>query len=190
MAGTGRHAIGRRVQIRLGSDQQLAPGSQLRFIGLECAVPFDAEQDEVRRRQITPAHFDAEPVDDLLALPESCGIHQPHRPTEDIGVRLDGIASGARCLRHQRPAGAEQGVEEGGLPGIGPAGEHHQRAFAEPLAGGRGRDEPLDSPAHVRRALRDALDRHRAVVLLGKIDLVAEHRLEVEQGLAQLAEAP
>ena len=59
------------------------------------------------------------------------------------------------------------------LPGVGPAGEHQQRALPQPLGRGRGREQPLDlRPRTSSSCAGDPRGRHGPVVLPGKVDVV------------------
>ena len=66
---------------------------------------LDAEQHQVGRREVAPAHLDAQPVDPVGRIPQPGGVHQPDRPAEKIGVRLDRVARRAGNLGHQRALG-------------------------------------------------------------------------------------
>ena len=142
--------------------------------GARRTARLDAEQHQVGRGEIAPAHLHAEPVDPVGRVPEPGGVHQPDRPAEEIGVRLDRIARRAGDLGDQCAVGAEQRIEQRRLAGVGPAGQDQQRALAEPLGGGRRRragarsGRPTSSSCAAMRARRN-----RAIVLAGKIDVVA-----------------
>src|SRR5437867_11905611 len=75
---------------------------------------------QLRRRDILSAHLDSPPLDAILALPQSRGLHEPARKAFEHRVRLDDVSRVAWDLRHDVALGAEQRLEERRLPRVGP----------------------------------------------------------------------
>jgi hypothetical protein len=186
-ACSGYHGDGKSVrsfwcQIEFGTYQQRGAGfCDGRFVASDLPARLDAEQDQIRGRQVAATYFHPEPVDFVPGVPEARGVHQPYRPAEKIDMDLDRVARGARDLGHQGALTPQQGVEEGGLSRIRPPGEYEQSSFPEPLGCWRGVHQVLDLRRHGTDLGRDSLGCDRTVVFLGEVDVVAQQCLDLEQ---------
>ena len=101
---------------------------------------------------------------------------------------LDRVARGTGSGCHDGSVGAEEGVEERGLAHVGGTGQDDESAGSEPFPGGGGRQKARHLLLQFGHPDRDPGRRDRAIVLLGKVDVVPQQRLHVEQGAPELGE--
>ena len=148
-----------------------------------------AVEHEVRRREVFLADLDSKPLNPLANIPQSRRIHQAERKALDHGVRLDGVARGAGDLGHDCALGTEQRVEQGRFAGVGPACDHEQRAFAQPFALGSGLQEIGYAVTHNAPRISHAFRRDGTLILLGKVDVIGQQRVEFQDLAAERRQA-
>ena len=113
------------------------------------------------------------------------GVHQPNRPPVACGARFHRVPGRAGQLGDQGALRPEQCIEQRRLSGIRPPCEHHERACTQALGARRRGEQAAHVVAQCRMPGTQRLGRHRAVVLVGKIDLVREERLQFHGAIAQ-----
>jgi hypothetical protein len=105
-------------------------------------------------------------------------------------VGLDGVAGSAWDLGDQRAFVAEKRVEERRLAGVGPSSKDQKRALTEPLGRGRAGHQIADLRRGGLDPDGDPVRRDRAIVFLGKIDIVAQESLHVDERFSKTGQPP
>ncbi len=124
---------------------------------------------------------DAFDLDRIGRVAQTGGVDQRHRNAVEIDALGQRVAGGAGNLGHDRPRGAEQGVEQTGFSGVRPADNHDHPAFADDAAGARLTEQSSEARGNRVEFAAGLVAGEEVKTFLGEIERRFEPRRQIEQ---------
>ena len=190
LAGHGadrdRLAVRRRrsIQIGLGEDNQVARAYKIGGDALGIAGGADP-QTEVRLLGSRPGPANALGLDRVIAVAQAGGVGQGHRITADDQVSVEHIPGRAGDGGDNGRLARDQGIEQGGLAGVGLADQDDAIALAHSLATPGDGERPLqvgDQSIQQRPGGAGEIVGH---LFVGEVDLGLDQRKRLQQVAAE-----
>ena len=182
--------VGARVEIALGPDQQRRPlGHDGALVGPRARPasrragpdpPRPGSDGSLRRRAGPPARG--------ASQRPAVSASRTGQPRKSVCASMVSRVVPGTSVTSARST-PSSALKQRRLAGVRPPGEHQQRALAHALGGWRGGEEEPDLRPHRFELPGDPRRRHRAVVLAGEVDLVAQQRLRADQRVPELRES-
>ncbi len=132
-------------------------------------------------REVALAHLDPQRLHWIRTLAQSCGVHEPQWPGLMFEQHLDRITRRARHLTHDHARFSYQRVQQRRLPRVWRPCQHHGRSFSFENCRGYRCKKCVELRDGLRARLSNAFVGKPSVIFFRKVDVVSQHRLELER---------
>ena len=114
------------------------------LISLADACAVHHGKDNIRLFDFASATLNAEALDGVFGLSQSCRIDEAEEVASDVHRVLDGVARGAVNIAHDGTLLAQQGIEQGTLAYVSRADNRHRNPTLDGIAEAIAVDELLE----------------------------------------------